>query len=251
MSSNDSRTRRARRAGAVVLLAAALPFVHGCGDNRLPARALPEGEGPKALPAWYPESAWNARDGNSQVLIEGKIVFDTDRSEIRPGSEKVLETLLQFVTEHVEVSRLRIEGHTDARATEDHNQELSARRALAVAHWLVDRGVEPARLLAVGFGESRPLAPNEVAEGRAENRRVEFHVVEINGMPFGTKDPTAGGLSLQVLSKLEREKLAAAKAPKAAPPPPPFKPTGDEVKQLERREPTVTAPEGEAEPTGK
>jgi OOP family OmpA-OmpF porin len=251
MSPHDPRTRWTRRAAAVALLAALIPLVQGCGDNRLPVRALPEGEGPRPLPAWYPEAPWNARDGQTQVFIEGKIVFDTDRAEIRPGSEKVLETLLQFANEHVEVSRLRIEGHTDARATEEHNQELSARRALAVAHWLVDRGVEPTRLLAVGFGESRPLGPNAIAEGRAENRRVEFHVVEVNGMPFNTKDPTGGGMSLQVLSKLERDKLAAASGPKSLPPPAPFKATGDEVKQVDRKVPVVTAPndgEGETPP---
>lgn len=225
-----------------MLATAAVPLLPAaCTDNRLPPRALPGDDNVAKLPRWYPEAPWNAKDGLSQVLIEGKIVFETDRAEIRPGSEKVLDTLLAFMNEHVEVSRLRVEGHTDSRSSEEHNQDLAARRALAVCHWLVDRGVDPTRLLAVGFGESKPIAPNERADGRAENRRVEFHVVEIGGMLFNTKDPTAGGLSLQVLSKEERQKLVDAALPKAAPPPPPFKPTGDEVKKIEKNEMALPA----------
>ncbi|NUQ77814.1 MAG: hypothetical protein HUU21_30125 [Polyangiaceae bacterium] len=97
---------------AVSLLAAA------CGDNALPNVAVPKAEGQRPLPAWYPEAPWSAKAGKSQVLIEGKIVFDTNKAAIRPGSEKVLKTLLQFLNEHPEVTRLRIEGHTDARASE-------------------------------------------------------------------------------------------------------------------------------------
>ena len=251
-SKPDRRTHYASRAASAVLViaAATVPLLPAaCTDNRLPPGALAGDESLAALPRWSPEAPWNASDGLSQVLIEGKIVFETDRAEIRPGSEKVLDTLLGFMNEHVEVSRLRVEGHTDSRSSEEHNQDLAARRALAVCHWLVDRGVDPTRLLAVGFGESKPIAPNERADGRAENRRVEFHVVEIGGMLFNTKDPTAGGLSLQVLSKEERQKLAAAALPKAPPPPAPFKPTGDEVKKLEKNEVVLPAKtEGETKP---
>jgi len=165
------------------------------------------------------------------VLIEGKVVFETDKAIIRPGSEKVLQTLLQFLNEHGEVTRLRIEGHTDSTASDEYNQELSARRSLAVANWLVDKGVDADRLIAVGFGEARPMAPNEVATGRAENRRTEFHVAEVNGRLFALKDPTNGGLVLDVLSLEDRKAAADAKVPTGAPPKS-FVPTGDEVKTV-------------------
>ncbi len=67
-----------------------------------------------------------------------------------------------------------IEGHADSTHTEDYNLELSLRRALAVVEWLIEHGVDPKRLEAKGYGESRPVADNSTLEGRALNRRVEM-----------------------------------------------------------------------------
>lgn len=217
---------------ALVALTALPLIAAACSDNRLPQIAVPTAEGGRAVPPWYPEAPWSAQNGQSRVLIEGKVVFETDKAIIRPGSEKVLQTLLQFVTEHGEATRLRIEGHTDSTASDEYNQELSARRALAVADWLVDKGVDPERLLAVGFGESKPMAPNESTVGRSENRRTEFHVAEVNGRIFGTKDPTNGGLVLEVRSLEDRKTAAAAATVPTAPAPKSFVPTGDEVKTV-------------------
>ena len=161
---------------AAILAAGALAL--GCWDNRLPPRDLPKEQAQRDLPRWYPERPWSEKSGEAQIYIEGKVVFDTNKAVIRPGSEKHLKTLLQFLSDHPEVSRLRIEGHTDARASEEKNLELSAQRALSVANWLVDNGVDPIRLIAVGFGESKPLGPNDLEAGRSDNRRVEFHSVD-------------------------------------------------------------------------
>ena len=91
------------------------------------------------------------------------------------------------------------------------------------------------RLIAVGFGESKPLAPNELAEGRAENRRTEFHVAEVDGKPYLGKDPTGGGLVLDVPSLEERKADEEAKKKPAVGVVPTlkWKPTGNEVKKLE------------------
>lgn len=258
MDSKRKRTREAALRVAVAAAMIAMPVVEGCWDNRLDARALPRSEEQPALPRWYPEAPWSEKAGQSQVFIEGKIVFETGKAVIRPGSEKVLQTLLQFLKEHPEVTRLRIEGHTDARSSEEHNQELSAKRAVAVADWLVEHGVENLRLIAVGFGESRPLGPNEIAAGRDENRRTEFHVAEVNGRPFLIKDPYAGGLPLEVLSLEERKARAeAAEARLRLPPRRRFVPTGDEVKPVDVKPPVevqLPAPGGEpakdAQPKG-
>ena len=77
---------------------------------------------------------------------------------------------------HPEIASVRVEGHTDSRGSVAHNTSLSDRRAKAVRRWLIEKGIAPARLSARGYGPSRPVADNATAEGRAANRRVEFHL---------------------------------------------------------------------------
>lgn len=239
MRSNVVRAIKASLGEKVVLVAAIGLFAmaQGCTDNRLPPVPVPKAESKSQLPRWYPEKAWTAKEGTSQIFIEGKIVFETDSATIRKfgETEKVLKTLLAFANEHTEVTRLRIEGHTDDAGGEEHNQDLSAARALSVCNWLVDNGVSHLRLIAVGFGESKPLAPNELAEGRAENRRTEFHVAEVDGRPYLGKDPTGGGLVLDVPSLEERKADEEAKKKKttAVIPTLKFKATGNVVKPVE------------------
>ncbi len=80
------------------------------------------------------------------------------------------------MTKHVEIKKIRVEGHTDNVGTADFNQKLSRARAAAVADWLVKHGVDKQRVVAEGVGLTRPLEPNDTDPGRAANRRVEFHL---------------------------------------------------------------------------
>ena len=73
---------------------------------------------------------------------------------------------------------IRIEGHTDNVGSREHNRNLSQRRADAVKEFLVHRGVLRSRMVAEGFGQTRPIAPNTNRAGRAANRRVEFRMIE-------------------------------------------------------------------------
>ncbi len=237
MLANKKRSSRrgVGQATAAAVAIAALPAAAaGCYDNTLPTISVPRPDGQRPPPPWYPEQPWTEKGTETRIYLEGKIVFDTSKAIIRPESEAVLKKLLEFVQAHQEITRVRIEGHTDSRSSEDVNQTLSARRALAVADWLVDQGVDHARLIAVGFGESRPLAPNELAEGRDDNRRTEFHVAEVRGRPFLGKDPYNGGFALVVksLEEREREKEAERLARLPPPKPPPYKRSGDEVKDV-------------------
>lgn len=211
----------------------------GCSDNRLPPVPVPKAEARNTLPKWYPEKPWTAKEGQSQIFIQGKIVFETGSATIHKfgESEKVLKTLLQFINDHPEVTRVRVEGHTDDRGEDQQNEKLSAERALTVCNWLVDNGVNHLRLLAVGFGERKPLGPNELAEGRAENRRTEFHVAEVDGRPYLGKDPTGGGLVLDVpsLEERKREEEERKKKAVAVVPTLKFKATGNEVKKVQEQ----------------
>jgi hypothetical protein len=162
------------------------------------------------------------------------VVFETGRATLRPESLRVLNDLLAYLKANPDITRLRIEGHSDPRAGEDYNQKLSEKRALAVADWLVDNGIDHDRLLAVAFGELRPLWPPTSKEALQEDRRAEFHVAEINGNRFQGEDPTNGGLVLTVKSKAERE----AERRKAPPPKltvPPVKVELDVIKAIEAK----------------
>jgi OOP family OmpA-OmpF porin len=221
------RTPQPPAVTAVAALAMSLPF--GCVDRSLPPTPPPDPNTNTPLPGWFDENArWNPNGSDSQVYIEGKIIFDTASARIRPESEATLQRLLAFLIQKPEVTRLRIEGHTDSRASDEYNQELSAKRSLAVCDWLVDHGIDNLRLIAVGFGEQKPIAPNELAAGRQENRRTEFHVHEVNGRAFSIGDPLKGGMILDVLTAEERERIKHPPKP-YIPPVKPFHPTGNET----------------------
>jgi outer membrane protein OmpA-like peptidoglycan-associated protein len=74
--------------------------------------------------------------------------------------------------------QVRIEGHTDNVGSASFNQILSGKRAMSVKRYLIERGIEPERLLIAGFGSSKPIADNATMQGRALNRRVEFIIIE-------------------------------------------------------------------------
>jgi outer membrane protein OmpA-like peptidoglycan-associated protein len=206
------------------LLAALLLAATGC--EQIPPRPPPQHEAKPELPPWYPEPPWNGKERPKRVFFTGKVLFDTNKSVIRADAEPVLQKVLAYLKENEDISRVRIEGHCDHRASEEYNQKLSERRAIAVSDWLVDHGLDHNRLLAVGFGELRPIAPNDTAAGMQENRRGAFHVAEVGGFPHRGEDPTNGGLVLVILSKEEREALAKKGEVPKPPPPPPFHPEG-------------------------
>jgi outer membrane protein OmpA-like peptidoglycan-associated protein len=135
------------------------------------------------------------------IKLPGNIVFDTDQSTLKAGSgsDVVLAQLKDYLVENdKKIALLRIEGHTDNQGTAEHNLELSGQRALTIKKWLTDNGIDPKRLVAVGFGQDKPVAPNTTDDGRAQNRRTEFHIAETydkKGKPtkYLGADPIGGG----------------------------------------------------------
>jgi len=113
-----------------------------------------------------------------QIWVNDSIYFETARSTVLAESHDLLDEVASVFIDHPEMTRIRIEGHTDSRGSASYNQKLSAARAAAVLEYLVEQGVERSRLDSVGFGESRPLVEGQGEAAWSKNRRVDFFVVE-------------------------------------------------------------------------
>jgi outer membrane protein OmpA-like peptidoglycan-associated protein len=112
--------------------------------------------------------------GNARRLtLPSEVLFAFDSDVLAPGASVELDRLVTAVRAQAD-ARVTIEGHTDDVGDGAYNQELSERRARAVATYLADRGVDRARIAVRGLGKSRPVASNDGDEGRRKNRRVEI-----------------------------------------------------------------------------
>lgn len=109
-----------------------------------------------------------------RIEIKDQIHFATAKSKILADSFPLLEQVAKILTEHPELARLRISGHTDNRGGHDYNVQLSQDRAESVRRFLIERGVESGRLEAKGYGPDQPIDTNATAAGRQKNRRTEF-----------------------------------------------------------------------------
>lgn len=114
------------------------------------------------------------------VTLGDDVLFDTASDQLKPGAERAIDRLADFLDQHPE-RRLLIEGHTDSRGTDAYNRDLSERRAEAVARALEERGISPDRVRPVGLGEGYPVASNDTSAGRQQNRRVEVVISDRNG----------------------------------------------------------------------
>ncbi|MDN5214075.1 OmpA family protein [Fulvivirgaceae bacterium BMA12] len=123
-----------------------------------------------------------------QVVSKGMftthdILFDVAKSVIKPESFGIINKIASFMKEHPDIS-FRIDGHTDSDGSDEFNQKLSENRAEAIKIALIKFGIRENRLTNKGFGESRPIASNQTAKGKAQNRRVEF--IALTGTLDGT-----------------------------------------------------------------
>jgi outer membrane protein OmpA-like peptidoglycan-associated protein len=114
--------------------------------------------------------------GSSEIEVLKRIEFEFDRSKLLPVSFPILDEVVKLLAANPTIREMRIEGHTDNQGTPEYNQKLSDDRADSVMRYLVEKGIARERLVARGFGLTRPRASNDTEEGRAQNRRVEFHI---------------------------------------------------------------------------
>jgi len=111
------------------------------------------------------------------VITLGDVLFSTGQADLKPGAGRSLDKLANFMQQYPERS-VQIEGFTDSVGADDYNQRLSEHRADAVRDALTERGIASERIRTRGFGKSSPVADNDSASGRQQNRRVEVIISE-------------------------------------------------------------------------
>ena len=149
--------------------------------NWTPATAAPGCDGalqvaaaPAAAPA--PAAAAAPVAAASKVTFAADAFFDFDKAVLKPAGKAKLDEVANKIG-GINLEVIIAVGHTDSVGSDAYNQKLSVRRAEAVKAYLVNKGVDKARVYTEGKGESQPVADNKTKEGRAKNRRVEIEVV--------------------------------------------------------------------------
>ena len=145
---------------------------------------------PGEAPVCSPAASWSdpvlqCAKRARRVTVRGEklelretVEFETDSATLHGRSKPLLDEVATEMRHHPEIKKVQIEGHTDSRATREHNQKLSEERAESVKSYLVGKGVSAQRLTTKGFGQDKPIADNKTEEGRFKNRRVDFRIIE-------------------------------------------------------------------------
>ncbi len=120
------------------------------------------------------------RNGNElQLIMPGNVTFPTNGYSVRSDFETVLDSVARVLYKFTD-TRLQVTGHTDSTGARAYNYDLSSRRAGSVANYLASQGIDQGRLIIQGKGPDQPVATNDSAYGRAENRRVELSIVAVD-----------------------------------------------------------------------
>jgi len=122
------------------------------------------------------------------IVNVSDVLFDTGSANLKPGAREKLARVAGILATHADL-HIEVEGHTDSVGTAEYNQRLSERRAQSVRDYLVQQKIPPTTVDTTGFGKSRPVASNDTAAGRQQNRRVEMVV---SGESIGRASTTSG-----------------------------------------------------------
>lgn len=112
-----------------------------------------------------------------EIIRLNNIFFDYDKATLRPESFPELDRVVAFLKDNRKVE-IELSGHTDNRGSDDYNLALSQNRAKAVVDYFIQQGVDASRLIAKGYGETKPVATNDTEEGMQLNRRVQFEILK-------------------------------------------------------------------------
>ena len=146
-----------------------------------PVEVAPLPEPPAAVVLAPPEPEPQVRLEPTRIVLLEQIRFGNDSDVIEAVSTHIVDQVATVLRDNPSIELVRIEGHTDDRGSSAWNQDLSGRRAARVRAALLQRGIEPGRLEARGYGPTRPIESNATADGRFANRRVEFIIVKPSG----------------------------------------------------------------------
>ncbi len=119
--------------------------------------------------------------GSNEIQILKQIQFEFAKAVIKKESYPIMNEVYNLLVANPEITQLAIEGHTDNVGGDELNMQLSKQRAHACLDYLVQKGIDPKRLTSEGFGKTKPIDTNDTAEGRQNNRRVEFHITQQTG----------------------------------------------------------------------
>lgn len=118
----------------------------------------------------------------TEIVISRQVKFKFGESNLRhtvdPVSDDLLTEVRDAIIAHPEIEQIEVQGHTDNVGKDEVNRQLAQERADAVRWWLTQRGIAPKKLVAKGYGSSKPVATNDTEEGRQQNRRVQFLIIE-------------------------------------------------------------------------
>ena len=113
-----------------------------------------------------------------EITVSERIQFETDKAVLLPQSKVVLGEVVRVLQQNPQIRLVEIGGHTDSTGDSGKNLLLSDQRAHSVRDFLISQGVDGNRLRARGYGDRVPVANNETEQGKLQNRRVEFRIVE-------------------------------------------------------------------------
>jgi outer membrane protein OmpA-like peptidoglycan-associated protein len=175
--------------GALLLVAACAPAESAPATATVPSvSGAPLGAPPptQAAPSVKLRSIQVVGD---RLELGGSPEFEAGKAELIASADNDawLATIVDYLSRHPEVTKLRIEGHTDGTGASAFDDRISQDRADRLVGLLIDRGIGSGRVHGIGYGKTRPIMPNNTAEGRAANRRIEVHVEELSGAPLGNR----------------------------------------------------------------
>ena len=110
-----------------------------------------------------------------KITFDSNVMFDVNKANVKDGFKTELNELATILNKYDDTN-IVLQGHTDSTGAEDYNMQLSEKRAYSVGNYLSTQNINSARYAVEGFGESRPIASNDTAEGRSQNRRVEVAI---------------------------------------------------------------------------